>query len=183
MLKKRKAQFRMSITFVIGILFFLMHALYVSQALAQDIAAFCDESYSQNIECPKDLCALDYFAIGESRAYIMRCVPKPCLQIEADKCPLDKCQLLKGCTGEDVCFAIIDHDPPVCGSLAYEGQAAPCCQGFVKRCGVEFFDGSCDMEGKYTVDAIPICLPCGNGICNQFENRCNCPEDCSSREN
>ena len=27
-----------------------------------------------------------------------------------------------------------------------------------------------------------VCLPCGNGVCNEHENWCNCPEDCKKNE-
>ena len=48
----------------------------------------------------------------------------------------------------------------------------------IEHLEVVFFDGSCDLVGKSSVYAVPICIPCGNGICNQFETHCNCPEDC-----
>ena len=67
-----------------------------------------------------------------------------------------------------------------CGDLAYAGQDVDCCPGLVRRCGVEFFDGSCDMEGKNSIYSLPICVPCGDGVCGNFENRCNCPEDCKN---
>jgi hypothetical protein len=34
------------------------------------------------------------------------------------------------------------------------------------------------MQGKNTAYHLPICIPCGDGVCTNFENHCNCPEDC-----
>lgn len=67
-----------------------------------------------------------------------------------------------------------------CGDVAYAGQDVACCEGLVRRCGIEFLDGTCDMEGQDSVYNLPICIPCGDGLCGQFENRCNCPEDCGT---
>src|SRR3989344_5640164 len=35
----------------------------------------------------------------------------------------------------------------------------------------------CDIS----VGPTPICANCGDGECREGENRCNCPEDCSTR--
>ena len=49
----------------------------------------------------------------------------------------------------------------------------PCCPG-LKEVGLCF-----DENGKcICADCGFICLPCGNGICDDKENKCNCPEDC-----
>jgi hypothetical protein len=64
----------------------------------------------------------------------------------------------------------------------------PCCEG-LKR--IELFVESdspealgepgglpagCDI-GPYP-DSAKLCASCGNGMCAEHENRCNCPEDC-----
>ena len=90
-------------------------------------------------------------------------------------CPTDHCQIMISCNGKKICYAQIKSESLKCGGLAYAGQDVSCCEGLVKRCGVEFFEGTCS---PYSKNSIPVCLPCGNGICNEFENRCNCPEDC-----
>jgi len=148
------------------------------QVKNQDLWDYCSKIYNKKVLCPKDVCVSSFKVNQQGIGYVMRCEPKTCLSLDAQNCPTDTCQIMKGCGGDDVCFPRDERKPPVCGGLAYEGQDVECCPGFVKRCGVEFFDGSCGMKGKYSVYGVPICLPCGNGICNQFENRCNCPEDC-----
>ena len=138
-----------------------------------DLAKICHESYEQKAECPKEFCELKCAVTDNVNECRMTCFVKECGQIAADHCPLDSCQRITGCDGALKCFKKSSKQPPLCGGLAYAGGEVECCQGFVKRCGIEYFDGRCNIEGD-----IPICLPCGNGICNQFENRCNCPEDC-----
>jgi len=148
---------------------------------AKTLSEYCSNVYFLKGKCPKKLCNLNCIDINVGRACALKCVPKECFQIDAKYCP-EECQIMKGCDGKDICYDKIDEDPPECGGLAYAGESVACCKGFVKRCGIEFFDGSCDMEGSFSIDSIPICLPCGNGICNQFENRCNCPEDCKEKQ-
>jgi hypothetical protein len=61
-------------------------------------------------------------------------------------------------------------------------EGAQCCDGLVR------------VENHYPADAGPLvdatgcfigsppstktCLPCGNEVCDEAENRCNCPADC-----
>ncbi|MBF0522610.1 MAG: DUF2180 family protein [Candidatus Omnitrophica bacterium] len=137
-----------------------------------NFSKYCSDAYEKDQQCPSDVCRLKPEG----------CVPKPCYAIDVASCPKDYCDILKGCSGKKVCYDKIDDSLLMCGGLAYEGQTLECCEGFVKRCGIEFYDGSCDMEGKNTSESVAACIPCGNGICNQFENRCNCPEDCGQFE-
>ncbi len=55
-------------------------------------------------------------------------------------------------------------------------SAPPCCAGLR---GIS--PASVTSEGlcQYAVGAV-ICSACGNGTCDQWENSCNCEEDCSS---
>ena len=144
----------------------------------ENLAGYCLDTYQKTGTCPKDVCS--YLCPGGKfyNGCELLCQPKVCLQLSADDCPTDTCQIVVGCTGEKICYNKLKEATQKCGGLSFPGQDVPCCEGFVKRCGVEFFDGTCDMIGKHSRNSIPICLPCGNGICNQFENRCNCPEDC-----
>ena len=137
----------------------------------------CQEAFQQTGLCYPEMCAFGCQDGIQIDGCLLSCGPKPCLEIEAKNCPLDRCQLIKGCDQKkDVCYEK-ELSLPACGELGYVGQAE-CCEGFVKRCGYSFFDGTCDMIGTNSVYAIPICIPCGNKICNQFEDQCNCPEDC-----
>ncbi|MCD4780575.1 MAG: hypothetical protein K8S27_08525 [Candidatus Omnitrophica bacterium] len=146
------------------------------------LQTFCFDAYVIDGECPPEICQLKIVEDEKTRVMSMFCVPKTCVELPADQCPVDMCQIMQGCDDQPVCYDQMDLEPPVCGGLAYSGQDVDCCKGLKKRCGVEFFDGSCDMLGKNSIYSIPVCLPCGNGICNQFENSCNCPEDCRKRK-
>lgn len=52
-------------------------------------------------------------------------------------------------------------------------EEIPCCEGLKEVPLAEEGDGGC-----IAADCGSICRPCGNGICDENENRCNCPEDC-----
>ncbi|HNV24082.1 MAG TPA: hypothetical protein PKH98_04255, partial [Candidatus Omnitrophota bacterium] len=147
----------------------------------QDFKNYCKNYYAEHQECPEDICLLACRS-GHYRDCFFECIPKECYMIDVEHCPLVYCQILKGCEKQNVCYQKIDEKQFDCGGLAYAGQDLKCCPGLVKRCGIEFFDGSCDIEGKFSSQSVPICLPCGDGVCHQFENRCNCPEDCGQFE-
>ncbi len=131
------------------------------------LEASCARVFQETQLCPPEGCRLSQDT----------CIPKDCLEISAEHCPLQSCRLLKGCEGQDVCYYLADIEEPTCGTMGYVGPVE-CCEGLVKRCGSEFFDGTCDMIGKDSIYSVPICIACGNGMCNQFEDGCNCPEDC-----
>lgn len=146
----------------------------------EKIVLNCHENFLESGLCPENLCnrAVKCNSLESEISCVMTCDPKECVEISAKDCPRERCLVLPGCGKEEVCFPKIEQEETECGKLDYSGEKE-CCEGFVKRCGVEFFDGSCDREGKYSMYNAPLCLPCGNNVCNQFENRCNCPEDCA----
>lgn len=146
----------------------------------ENLNKLCAETYLNDATCPKDYCRLFCLEGESAEKCTLSCEPRTCVELTVDHCPTDTCQVLDGC-GENTkhCYPKLVEEPSGCGGLSYTGNLA-CCPGFIKRCGVEFFDGSCDMKAEFTIDGVPQCLPCGNGICNQFENRCNCPEDCKN---
>jgi len=57
-----------------------------------------------------------------------------------------------------------------------------CCEGLVKiYTGLRYEPDNeyADENGCiYLEGSAYICSDCGNGICESWENRCNCPEDC-----
>lgn len=138
----------------------------------------CDTAFAKTAKCPQRNCRLECIVGFDVENCPLVCKPIPCVEIEADYCPTHRCQIIEGCGGRKQCYYKTEHAPGKCGDLAYAGGDLECCEGLVKRCGIEFFDGTCDMNGINSVYSAPICVPCGNGICNQFENSCNCPEDC-----
>lgn len=153
--------------------------LWPVEGLAQNkkpFLDFCLDSYMEKNLCPEKICHLR--CPKEEPNCVQICLPKECPAIKAEDCPLEYCQIMTDCAAQKICHYQMAGGLPECGDLAYAGQDVECCQGLVKRCGIEFIDGRCDMEGKNSVYNLPICIPCGDGICGQFEDRCNCPEDC-----
>ena len=49
----------------------------------------------------------------------------------------------------------------------------PCCSGLKPVLLAHIKDGKC-----ITLPCGNVCRPCGNGVCDTNENKCNCPEDC-----
>lgn len=147
-----------------------------SFAFAQETAIeYCQRVFQESKKCPAGVCEIQ--ACDSEECAQARCLPKSCSSLSAAECSNEFCELLTDCGGQQVC-GDKHYDPPQCGKLAYDGQNVTCCEGFVRRCGIEFFDHSCDMLGENSVYSLPICIPCGDGVCANFENRCNCPEDC-----
>lgn len=150
----------------------------VSPVFAQEIdfLDFCQQEMESKGVCPEKNCTLNE---GGDDPQMIVCAPKSCSEINIEDCPLDYCTMMINCRGKEICqFKMFD--PPECGNLSYAGQGVLCCEGLVRRCGMAFLDDTCDMYGDGSEYNIPICIPCGNGICNNFENVCNCPEDCPS---
>jgi len=152
----------------------------IDSAEEKSFAAYCSEEMTKNGTCPDALCR-SVCADGSKKEDCPKaCVPQDCTGIPTDKCPQQYCAVMTNCSEEEVCHYKMEGEPAKCGDLAYAGQDVACCPGLVQRCGIEFLDGNCDMEGRNSVYDLPICIPCGNDICDQFENRCNCPEDCGT---
>ncbi len=95
------------------------------------------------------------------------------------------------CAGYDqgMCFkyggiyeACISEGETISGKVI----CALCCDGLVQvsdshvmeDTSSEFPDG-CGEEGP---PDFLLCVPCGNGVCDGSENRCNCPSDCDDSE-
>ncbi len=53
----------------------------------------------------------------------------------------------------------------------------PCCPGLRPSS-----DAVETKDGCAVVTCGSVCLPCGNGICDDNENRCSCPEDCGKMD-
>ena len=157
--------------------FFLFLCCATAFAINQKMLDHCVEEYEKNHVCPPGVCQLRCVGSDEDCS-VKLCAPLECPQIPVQYCPEEFCAVMESCSKEKICHYKMSGEPAECGDLAYAGQDVACCKGLVKRCGIEFLDGTCDMEGKNSIFNIPICIPCGDGICGQFETRCNCPEDC-----
>lgn len=166
-----KTKYRIVLSLVL-----FMSCLAFSVWAQTEVPIDCRQMYEKTGSCPPDTCLMTCRDRLLFDGCPLSCEPRPCVEIPLEKCPVDRCEVLDGCDKKKVCYYKIS-DPPKCGDLAYAGRKE-CCKGFVKRCGFEFFDGSCDMIGDNSMYSVPICMACGNGICNQYEDKCNCPEDC-----
>lgn len=51
-----------------------------------------------------------------------------------------------------------------------------CCKSLIKIPPTTSFDDKCIIKSRSEF----ICSDCGNGKCESWENKCNCPEDCSN---
>ncbi len=161
-------------------LILMVFANFVSVALAEDnLQDHCAKVLKETGQCPEDVCQVDCLLGIRYDSCPLSCLPKLCFEISAGQCPQDYCQVVKGCSGEDVCY---QKDSPqqedFCGEKGYGGPLG-CCTGLKKVCGVKTFDGTCDQSADSSAFSVPMCLPCGDGICGHMENSCNCPKDCS----
>ncbi len=159
----------------------LMLSIFSSIVFAADQAFidYCAGAYQKGSGCPPAACQLQCADGSKTPECAMACVPRECKTISVDSCPKDFCSIVVDCSEQKNCLPKIPEDQvPECGPLAYSAQDVNCCKGLVKRCGFDYLDGKCNMQGKGTVYRFPICIPCGDGVCTNFENHCNCPEDC-----
>ena len=139
----------------------------------------CTRKYLKDSVCPTDVCQLTCMDGSQKKECPLVCVPLPCAKISTTNCPKQFCEIMTDCAKQKVCQPkMAEANIPACGGLAFNGQSVECCSGLVKRCGFDYLDGTCNMEGKNTAYNLPICIPCGDGVCSNFENHCNCPEDC-----
>lgn len=165
--------------------FLLLSVCFITLAVFLVAATYekessCEQIFKESGQCPGNICQSGCLG-DDSLSCPNSCVARPCVEIKREECPKDRCQVLDGCDHTQICFDKILTEPDTCGDLGY-GGTLECCADLMKRCGLEFFDGTCDMVGSNSMYGVPICIPCGNGVCNQFENACNCPEDCGPKE-
>ena len=143
----------------------------------QNIIAYCRSEFTKTGECPEDKCKNFGGCPGEDDCY--HCVAKGCYDFQKESCPSEFCQIMINCKGESICETKSYGSPPKCGHISYHGQDVACCAGLVKKCVIELKGGACDSNGYF--NSYPQCIPCGNKVCDMpFENKCNCPEDCTS---
>lgn len=66
-------------------------------------------------------------------------------------------------------------------SLGPAGIFGECCKGLVEINDKTYYDENCKFSG--IIGTGIICSDCGNGICEEWESKCNCPVDCEGEEN
>ncbi|MFC1510096.1 hypothetical protein ACFL49_00345 [Candidatus Omnitrophota bacterium] len=166
--------------FVLFVVFFItLSAISLRAEVSQYLEGYCADRFTFDGTCDETACAKRCLGDLIFEGCPEECVAKTCVELDIQNCPKDACQVLDGCDGRQACYYKIEDAGLMCGTLAYAGNRVECCDGFEKRCGTESFDGSCDMEGADSMTCVPLCLPCGDGLCGTLENKCNCPEDCS----
>jgi hypothetical protein len=91
-----------------------------------------------------------------------------CTSLASNKCLSDK---------SDNYFSIASEEKCRDENYRCTIEDIPCCAGLkaVSLCN-EGSSGSC-----ICANCGSICRPCGNGVCDKNENRCNCPEDCEEK--
>ena len=50
-----------------------------------------------------------------------------------------------------------------------------CCEGLIEVVPADAYNDECVVE---LIGSGTICTNCGNDICEEWESKCNCPEDC-----
>jgi hypothetical protein len=58
----------------------------------------------------------------------------------------------------------------------YMNKYSECCPGLEKITNSSNYDELCNDKGY--LGNYGVCSQCGNSNCEQWESRCNCPEDC-----
>lgn len=140
---------------------------------------YCASTYEKDHQCPKEACQLQCVDGSQTPECALKCIPRECQTFSVASCPKRFCLVAVDCSQEKSCQSKTPFEQiPECGGLGYSAQDAGCCKGLVKRCGFDYMDGKCNMGGENTPYRFPICIPCGDGVCTNFENHCNCPEDC-----
>ena len=60
------------------------------------------------------------------------------------------------------------------------GEFKQCCSGLEEIVGVEGPTSDLNCEELLNMEGFSsICSDCGNNVCEEWENICNCPADCS----
>ncbi len=102
----------------------------------KDLSEYCRTEFEATGKCPEDKCEIGCGTGGalDIGGCPVGCNPKPCSAFEAEKCPLENCQIMENCKGEKVCYFKFAPKPPKCGEEGYYGQDVPCCEGLRKKC-------------------------------------------------
>jgi len=54
-----------------------------------------------------------------------------------------------------------------------------CCEGLRQIPPAYIYDANCNQLEMPPPGWLPVCSDCGNGVCEPWESKCNCPEDCA----
>lgn len=95
--------------------------------------------------------------------------------IEGEHCVFpdgESCERWAFLDGE--CGAEYVHEVPCAQAGEGSGVAVECCEGLVELPIMDWFEDECHLR----IGVYPICSACGDRACDDWENTCNCPEDC-----
>ena len=132
----------------------------------------CGNGICEPCESRSECC--NYPCITDAKGSLM-CPPPTCL----GHCSQD-CQDTPITTPEKDC-AVNGESPTnfdmTTGKIIPGGK--PCCDG-LKAIGPKTPQDALDKGAcMHKMGTVGVCRPCGDGICNpEYEDRCNCPEDC-----
>jgi len=146
----------------------------------------CYELYGTEFKapCPLMCPTCDNYWSCQVGQCLEECGPMP---EEVQKC-------LPVCLPEEICNNNIDDNcdgqvdegcdnecVPEGGTTGIYPGAPPCCEGLVQiPCDKPAADPD-DVLGKcLSCEGAAFCTACGNGVCDEPENPCNCPEDCKN---
>lgn len=112
------------------------------------------ETKKESISCS------DYFDCPEK----MRCGDSVCIDV--------------GCLGEGEAIPSTAVSPE--GFKERKHTATECCKRLEAIPASDRYDENCNWEPPPPgiVGGRTVCSKCGNGTCEEWESRCNCPEDC-----
>ena len=96
-------------------------------------------------------------------------------------CPIKmKCKMFVcvdvGCVKEGQRIPITAVSPA--GFEQRKHIATECCEGLKAISPPDKFDEDCNFKPRIGVSGGDVCANCGNGVCESWENKCNCSEDC-----
>ncbi|NIN94815.1 MAG: hypothetical protein GTO49_07510, partial [Anaerolineae bacterium] len=78
-------------------------------------------------------------------------------------------------------YSLYSIPPLACvpeGEASVDYPGAPSCCSGLTLIGLDMKYGGCRAPTGGTGDGSGYCTACGNGICEEPENKCNCPGDC-----
>lgn len=90
------------------------------------------------------------------------------------KCnPEDNINCRKG--GDYICDYLCRESP--CKKAGESPFVFGCCEGLKSIKSAKAYDEKCETDNSLCGPG-GICSDCGNNICEEWESKCNCPEDC-----
>ncbi|MDP2924937.1 MAG: hypothetical protein Q8N99_01050 [Nanoarchaeota archaeon] len=135
---------------ILVIIIFRLYFILNKKLICSNINTdYCNKSCGQNSDCVF-ICGCGAISKEE------KC--KASTDIECEIKPVE-CK-------DDICQLI--SNTPTCakaGEELYKNNKSICCQGL-------------KSIAKYCTRIEKICSDCGNNVCENWENICNCPEDC-----